>query len=398
MFDFNELNFDMDGDGILDSYAEEADINGDGVIESVVIDSNGDGSFDTFLTDTDGDGYLDLNAIDSDNDGAMDLFVMESDSNGDGILDTVVSAHDYNQDGSIDSETVYNDSNGDGIFDTVVKQNDSDYDGDMDTFKTYVDENTDGTPDTVIMETFEDTDGDGKNDTYTVRVSEDGDNDFEVVEMYDFDEDTGSFELINYSAGSAASGLNADELENFDPAAADPDKVSGNPSEAMEEWEFQGDTNRCAVYSQKFVIEEITGQEIDIEELADLAEENNWFSEEGGTPFLSMNKILDHYGIENEMSFHNNIDDIKECLDAGGKVIVSIDADEIWYGENDSIFSPADNANHAVEVIGIDYTNPNEPMVILNDSGSPNGCGEMIPLDTFLDAWEDGNCQMISCM
>ena len=54
--------------------------------------------------------------------------------------------------------------------------------------------------------------------------------------------------------------------------------------------------------------------------------------------------------------------------------------------------------NHAVQVIGIDYSNPDEPMVILNDSGTPDGCGEMVPLDTFLDAWEDGNCQMITCM
>lgn len=75
------------------------------------------------------------------------------------------------------------------------------------------------------------------------------------------------------------------------------------------------------------------------------------------------------------MSFHNDIDDIRECLESGGKVIVSIDADEIWFGESDDLFTPGDGPNHAVEVIGIDYSNPDEPMVILNDSGNPNGCG-----------------------
>ena len=136
------------------------------------------------------------------------------------------------------------------------------------------------------------------------------------------------------------------------------------------------------------------------QELADLAEENGWFTEEGGTPVINMNKILDYYGVDNEMTFNNDIDDIRECLEAGGKVIVSIDADEIWYGEVDGegIYTPNDGVNHAVEVIGIDYSDPDEPMVILNDSGNPDGCGVMVPLDYFVDAWEDGNCQMIACM
>ena len=69
----------------------------------------------------------------------------------------------------------------------------------------------------------------------------------------------------------------------------------------------------------------------------------------------------------------------------------------IWYGEDSNIFSPADSANHAVEVIGIDYSNPEEPMVILNDSGSPNGCGEMVAMDVFEDAWAAGDKQMVEC-
>ena len=79
------------------------------------------------------------------------------------------------------------------------------------------------------------------------------------------------------------------------------------------------------------------------------------------------------------------------------KGIVAIDANEIWYGEGDDLFSPSSGANHAVEVIGIDYSDPDHPMVILNDSGSPNGKGEMVPLGDFMDAWKDGECQMIKC-
>lgn len=104
-----------------------------------------------------------------------------------------------------------------------------------------------------------------------------------------------------------------------------------------------------------------------------------------------------NYGIENEMSFHNDINDLRQCLENGGKVIVSVNSDEIWYGETDQLFVPVDGANHAVQVIGIDDSDPDNPMVILNDSGTPDGCGEMVPLDVFEDAWADGDCQMITC-
>ena len=44
--------------------------------------------------------------------------------------------------------------------------------------------------------------------------------------------------------------------------------------------------------------------------------------------------------------------------------------------------------NHAVEVIGIDYSSP-EPMVIINDSGTMDGHAITVPASQFMDAWED---------
>ena len=134
-----------------------------------------------------------------------------------------------------------------------------------------------------------------------------------------------------------------------------------------------------------------------MEEMADIAEENGWFTEDGGTLLIDMNKMLDYYGVENEMSFNNDISDIEDCLSGGGKAIVSIDANEIWVGDNDNMFTPGYTPNHAVEVIGIDYSSPDNPMVILNDSGHPDGCGSMIPLDVFVDSWEDSGCHLIAC-
>lgn len=367
--------------GLDFSHAEEIDLDGDGIVDALGADTDGDGIVDAFGMDTDGDSLVDTVLMDT---------------NGDGVFETYVESHDYNQDGIIDSVTTYRDTDQDGNFDMVEKAYDSDDDGELDTFETHYDTDGDGKDDMVVEEHFFDRDGDGEIDTYVYGEDEGADGVFEIVETYDFDISSGELQPLNITE-TGGNGTYYDELEQFNPDEVDPANVSGSPGQSMEEWEYQGDTNRCALYSQKFVIDELTGQDVDIEEIADLAEENGWFTEEGGTSLMDMNKVLDYYGVENTMSFNNDIDDIKECLDSGGKVIVSLDSDEIWHGESDDLFSPTAASDHAVEVIGIDYSNPDEPMVILNDSGSPYGCGEMVPLDTFMDAWEDGDCQMITC-
>lgn len=426
MFNFTGLNFDFDGDGILDSHADFVDSDGDGVIDTAVVDLNGDGAsdvlfidsnqdgiwdsamldtdsdgiIDTHLFDTDGDGVMDTSGIDSNGDGIIDTYYSELDLDHDGKIDTIIEGHDYNQDGTVESKTTYRDLDNDGKFEEVIKGYDSDGDGVIDDISTYYDFDGDGNEDLGIREQYFDRDGDGKIDTYVLNADTDGNHSFETLEVYDIDAETGVIELAQFptDAMGNVSGVCVDDLKNFDPTKVDLNEVSGNPAQSMQEWEYQGNTGRCALYSQKFVIEELTHCDIDIEELADLAETNGWFSENSGTPLLNMDKVLDYYGIHSDMSFHNDFSDLQRELEAGKKVIVAIDADEIWYGENDDLFTPGDGPNHAVEVIGVDHSDPNNIMVILNDSGNPNGCGEMVPLDAFLDAWEDGNCQMISCM
>ena len=333
------------------------------------LDSNGDGMADYFETnlDTTGDGFADsaVVAYDSNHSGVVDTVIVYHDTTGDGNVDTVAKMFDYDQDGHIDSMTLHQDLNGDGQYEQLSKLYDSTGDGQIDTVDVYFD-----------------SEGTGHASDHQV---------------YAYDPASG--ELIPAAAaGFEVSGTYIWDLDNFDPATVtDPDAISGDPAASMKVWECQGQTNRCALYSEKFVIEELTGADIDIEDFADVAKEHGWFTEDGGTTFLNMNNMLDYYGIENEMSFHNNIEDIENCLNDGGKVIVSIDSDEIWMGKENNIFSPNSGANHAVEVIGVDRTDPDNPMVILNDSGSPYGKGEMVPLDVFEGAWEEGNCQMIEC-
>lgn len=340
-YDFNIFEFDTDGDGIIDAHA--ADI------------------------DSDGDGYneLHIESYDTDNNGIMDTVVIYHDSTEDGYTDSIAKMHDYNQDGEIDSINLHRDLDGDGRYEFLTKGHDSTGDGQIDTIHVYVD-----------------LEGDGQADIHNI---------------YAYDPASGNL-IPSMAGGFEVGGTFFTELENFDPNnVEDPTLISGDPADSIKVWEYQGRTNRCALFSEKFVIEELTGQDIDMEEFAEIAKAHGWFTEEGGTTFLNMDKMLEYYQIDSEMSFHNDISDIEDCLNKGGKVIVSIDSYETSLGHDNNIFAPESGANHAVQVIGIDRTDPNNPMVILNDPGIPNGKGVMVPLDVFEGAWEDGNCQMIEC-
>ena len=181
--------------------------------------------------------------------------------------------------------------------------------------------------------------------------------------------------------------------ENFDPEQTDMDDVIGDVEEDMSNWHEQ-EGNTCAVVAQEFVLEALTGQEFDMDELRELAEENGWYDD--GTPMWDVGNLCEHYGLQVDKFTGGTINDIEDCLNNGGKVIVSVDSDEVWNGGNDELFFPGTDADHALQVIGFDYSDPDNPMVILNDSGVANGCGAMISMENFEDAWNDSGCFMVT--
>lgn len=401
---FNDgWNEDRNGDGIVDATHISDDTDGDGIVdfEGHYYDDNFDGEIDMVLeySDQDGDGYLETENVQSAQGGSavINFWKNSADVNHDGTFDIIEVQQDTNASGSVDTYSLEMDTDGDGSIDFAMKGVDYNEDGEFDSERIYEDSNSNGAFDT--MTEIYDSNNDGKLDRAEIHHDYDEDGKDDWTQICEYDPKSGMVTPLNDppSYAGAIGGTFAEELERFEPQPDYPAGITGDPKTSMEEWENQGMTNRCALYSQKFVIEEFTGVEINMEEFAEVADYNGWFTDDFGTTFLNMNKMLDYYGIENKMSFHNNVDDIEECLEDGGKVIVSIDADEIWYGEGDDLFSPNSGANHAVEVIGIDRTDPEHPMVILNDSGNPNGKGVMIPLADFEDAWQDGECQMIEC-
>ncbi len=320
----------------INSEVETLDLDGDGVEETML-----------FEFDEDGDGVSDgtwmTSFVDTDLDGEFDQWIEQVDFGSDGTVDLINILEDLDGDGEFDyfEQIIGADTDGDGILDTVVSMVDHDMDD-------------------IVDEVFE-----------TPVFEADG------TDESDFSE---------YDA----------TYENFDPDDYDPNVVVGNPVDNMENWHMQQDGGSCAVVSQEFILEYISGQEFDEAELCELAHEMGWFEygSSGGTSPFDIGNILVLHGLTVEQSFDNNAEDLHGALASGGSVIVVVDADEFWEGEDDD-FTPGDGANHAIQVIGIDYSNPDEPMVIINDSGHPDGCGAMVSLDLFMDAWEDSGCFMV---
>jgi hypothetical protein len=81
---------------------------------------------------------------------------------------------------------------------------------------------------------------------------------------------------------------------------------------------------------------------------------------------------------------------LEQDLAAGRKVIAGLNAETIWnYPAGQGQRTQAD---HAVVVTGVDTAND---VVHLNDSGTPTGRDEQIPMATFTQAWTTGDNLLI---
>ena len=198
-----------------------------------------------------------------------------------------------------------------------------------------------------------------------------------------------------------------DNNTNFPSEIETTESVIVGDLSDSEFWHEQSYDDTCSIVAQEYILDEI-GQAYGInfseDKLRDTATACGWYIPDGGTPMVCVGNILEGYGVGVEKSINANFEDIDSQLQAGNKVLVAIDADEIWnpdgIDDDDLIANlqgmPGQEPNHTVQVIGIDRSDPNNPMVILNDPGTPDGKGLTVPTDDFLNAWEDSNNFMVA--
>jgi hypothetical protein len=188
------------------------------------------------------------------------------------------------------------------------------------------------------------------------------------------------------------------------PIATTPtdDTIVGDPLDDLAYWHLQTADDTCAICSQQFVIEQLTGQPVSEDQLVALAEAHGWYKPGGGTSIDDVGNLLQLYGLHFEKHDNETLDDIEAQLKAGHGVIVGVRDEILWGTDANPAASiatsptiPGQGADHAVEVIGVDRSDPNNPQVILNDSGTPNGRGELVPLATFMQAWAPSGNMMV---
>ena len=161
-----------------------------------------------------------------------------------------------------------------------------------------------------------------------------------------------------------------------------------------EVYQYYDDT--CAIQSQRLILQQF-GIDVSQEELIAIAKENGWYAEGYGTPMNMVGKLLEYYDVDITASQGNNIFNLSNELAQGHQIIVGVDANELVhpydsFGE-DWIYG--ENANHALVVVGVDTTDPNNVQVIVTDPGTGNR-QMAYPAEQFINAWKDSNCFMVT--
>jgi hypothetical protein len=160
---------------------------------------------------------------------------------------------------------------------------------------------------------------------------------------------------------------------------------------------YQGYKDTCAIRSQQLVLNDF-GVPVSQEQLINEASQNGWYHQGDGTPMEDVGNLLESHGIAINRVVDGNIYDLASELAQGHKVIIGVDANELWHDgllqdAKDSVIG--ETPNHALIVAGIDTADPQNIQVILEDPGTGD-VAKAYPMEQFLDAWHDSKNYMVS--
>ncbi len=173
----------------------------------------------------------------------------------------------------------------------------------------------------------------------------------------------------------------------FTPVAHADGQMYGDPEAAAPYWRYQHQQD-CGLMAVADVIGQLTGREpsqigMELRGIFTKSESHRGdvYHFDGTSP-RDLVLLLQKHGIQSDLTTGNSMGTIEQDLAGGHKVIAALNAETIWnYPAGDGDRTTPD---HAVVVTGVD-TGAN--IVHLNDSGTPNGRNEQIPLATFSQAW-----------
>ena len=160
-------------------------------------------------------------------------------------------------------------------------------------------------------------------------------------------------------------------------------------------WELQ-DLDNCAVVVQKMILDAVGIPNSEAQLTLRALIDGSLGGIFDGMDSLRIGEILERHGIAVHTIPYVTGTELDAQLSAGRGVIAIVDADELW-GFDDDAYDGGRGENHAVFVREIDRSDPDNPVVVMNDSGIEDGAERRVPLDIFLDAFEDsGNFAIVT--
>lgn len=147
----------------------------------------------------------------------------------------------------------------------------------------------------------------------------------------------------------------------------------------------------CAVVCQTSIMRSLDGWAPDEAVAVSIAHELGIYSPGEGTSRRALGGLLEHYGVATDGPRSSSIEELAQGLAAGKRVLVAVNANQIWRPQRDAgggVVRQIPPAGHAVWVTGIDMQS-GEWTVIVNDPGRADGAMRPIALDDFIAAWDD---------
>jgi hypothetical protein len=178
-------------------------------------------------------------------------------------------------------------------------------------------------------------------------------------------------------------------------------EVWGDPFNDMEYFDNQDDPNSCAIASTSMILQKF-GYDFGEEALSDYFQENGVYDPSKGTFISYIDETVNSIAEATNANFYATeienftINQIKDILNSGDKILVGLDAFEL-YRESEITLNDIrgiPHSPHAVELIGI-INNNNNLTCVLNDPGFPNGSGIEVPLEKFFNAADKLNFHAI---
>ena len=171
--------------------------------------------------------------------------------------------------------------------------------------------------------------------------------------------------------------------------------VYGTPEADAHFYNRQTTGFTCAVVAQQGIINEFTGANVSEAELVYEATNCGLLTDHGTSP-EDVGLLLEAHGVECHTARDAQMSDLTMELAQGHKVVVAVNAETLWSQDHPLHAFASQAANHAIWVTGVDNTDPAHPIVVVNDSGDPNGRGHEYDLNTFVKAWSASGFDYVS--